>query len=321
MKGAPVLVCAEPALAFIRCPMPELLASAPTHPSESTEPVKRFFALSTLALAILAQGQDADKAPEFSFERALHTIYLDQHNPKFMGDGEMFCAPTSTAMEFSFLVQQGFGKLLPEDATKHEGYLDLIEQLGSADFMDTSGKSGTRTIGVVEGVRKYVESLGYSVKVVNYAGVNFGQLKDPCHVVSEMPDFDLLRQAVNHPHSIVLLNVGYYKLGAKREAYRRNNGHWVAVVGYGTDGNHPDPNVVLLHNPANKAPKIPRGATLAERLEPCVARISPLDAPAVVLGGRTVDGMMAIEGPALQNEGSREADCRGRHPEHQYRPR
>jgi hypothetical protein len=260
-------------------------------------------AVALVVAATLVQAQEAQSIPEFSYQRALHTTFLDQNNPKFPGEGEMFCAPTSTAMEFSFLVQQGFKNLLPDDETKHAGYLDLIEQLGSPDFMDTSGKTGTRTLGVVEGVTKYVQSVGYTVKIINYTGVNGGQLKEPAHVVNEMPDFDFLRQAVNHTHSIVLMNVGYYKLGPKREAWRRTGGHWVAVVGYGTDGTNNDPSIILLHNPAYKAPKLSRESTLADRLAPDVARVFPTNLPAFVLGGRTVSGLMSIEGPSFHKRG------------------
>jgi hypothetical protein len=246
-------------------------------------------------------GGEEGELPAFNFKRALHTIYLNQINPKFPGDGSMFCAPTSTTMEFSYLVKQGFTRLLPPDDNRHASYIDLIETLGSADFMDTTGRNGTRTLSLIQGVQKYVQSKGYVVKAINYSGVNGGKLKPPINVISHaLPDFEQLRIAVNKRHSIVLMNVGYYRQD-DQTVYHRSSGHWLAVVGYGTAGDgNVDPSIVLLHNPADRPPHISADASLIDRLAPTITRVWQIKEDAIDLAGNLRRGMYRIEGAALR---------------------
>ena len=261
-----------------------------------------------IVLAMFAEAPSQTEYPAASYERTVTTAYLSQRNSAYVNDGGMYCAPTSAAMEFSWLANHGYPQLVPADRTV-EAYHTMIELLGSRDYMDTSPSKGTNTVEAIRGVRRYVEAAGYKLREIDYSGYRSSPRQTPANVVSTTPDFNLLRAGINDAHTIVLMNVGYYEPGSGPSRLRRTGGHWVAVVGYGTIGDGKvDASVILLHNPAHPGSENTSSSQLAFRLAQDVAHISPIEGFIEDSQGRTIrglQGMVEIEGAGLKQTSTR----------------
>jgi hypothetical protein len=72
-----------------------------------------------------------------------------------------------------------------------------------------------------------------------------------------VPDLDWIKKGLLGD-SAVFLNIGWYEHPDQIDSYRRIGGHWVTLVGFGIDENgKPDPDILIVHDPASKAGSTP----------------------------------------------------------------
>ncbi len=127
----------------------------------------------------------------------------------------------------------------------------MIKKLASPACMKTDPKSGTNSAGVCQGVQRYVESCGYVCKSLEYRGWRPIRKSMAAYAKGATPSLEWIKRAAADGHTAVWLNLGWYVNGNSPDEWKRQGGHWVAVIGYGTDALHRyDPNVLLVANPA-----------------------------------------------------------------------
>ncbi len=146
------------------------------------------------------------------------------------GDGSQFCGPVAVSNSLMWL-------------TKSEGsQVELIKQLASPGYMNTSLKIGTGTEGMLKGVERIAgETFGGHEKL-EYQGWRKHQAKFSSGV--SIPELQWIKAGVKS-NSAVWVNVGWYKQESPTEL-RRVGGHWLTLVGHGEDH-------LIFHDPSPRA--------------------------------------------------------------------
>ena len=160
----------------------------------------------------------------------------------FANAGSQFCAPTAVSNALMWLAAHGYGDLRPEGNAKR-AQIAMIKTLSGREYMKTSPSTGTDAAQVIAGVASYVEDAGYTIEELTYEGWR----PAPDELTSgEFPSLDDIKTTIASARGAVWLNVGWYSYDEDDDAYTRNGGHWVTVVGY----DHDD---LLIHDPSPSA--------------------------------------------------------------------
>jgi hypothetical protein len=205
-------------------------------------------------------------------------------------------------MGLAWLANHGYPNFLPTNAQKEEALQLLVEKLASSEFMNTGFKLGSNSQMIVDGLSKYAKCCGYKVSCAQYAGIHLRQSSASLSSVGDLPDFELLQNALNNDNSLVFLNLGYYKQSG--EDWMRFSGHWVLCVGYSSVGiGHILGVAILIHNPAlgQLENQVPKG-DLDKRLYQDVLMLSSSSGWLRNSKGeivRSSDGLFAVQGAAL----------------------
>ena|GEM_PF-1639432 len=157
---------------------------------------------------------------------------LKQHN-------EYYCAPTCAANALLNLASKGNFHL-------GENFENLIE--GMAKTMKTSDK-GTTSNNMCAGLDEYVRNMGYNCKI-KYQG--FRDV-NPKYKRDNMPSMAWIKNELDQGKSIIV-NIGIYKKVNEngKAVYKRDSGHYINVIGYGSNGIAKDPNCLTITDPYNK---------------------------------------------------------------------
>ena len=195
-------------------------------------------ALVVLALLLCSARADAQR----SAHRASSTPDFLQTDREggFAGSGSQFCAPTAVSNSLMWLAANGYDDLRPSGAAKR-AQIAMIKSLSRS--MNTSPSTGTDAAQLLRGVEAYVTEAGYSIGELSYEG---WRPVPSDYEAGEFPVLDDIRSAIDDEQSAVWLNVGWYTWDDDEEAYVRNGGHWVTVVGYDGDD-------LLIHDPSPSA--------------------------------------------------------------------
>jgi len=165
--------------------------------------------------------------------------------------GEKFCFPTSVSDSMVYLAHHGFPNLFPiraADPAKKQA--DLIEMLASNDYMATNTSGGSSPGQALYGIRRYVVECGYRCDRLEYAGRwRLPAAQHICDLGGEI-NLDWIKAAVADPHGAAWLTISYFTREKPTDPWKHVSGHAVAVVGYGTDGVHEEPNILLIDDPA-----------------------------------------------------------------------
>lgn len=183
-------------------------------------------------------------------DRAEDTPDITQTDPALAlpGGGNSFCGPVAISNSLMYLAAHGYPALAPAGATVKERQVALVRLLGSPRYMGTGPRSGTGAMGVMHGLAKYVRHAGYEIARLEYEGWRQHPYEFTRH--EPHPDLAWIGGAIA-PRSAAWINVGWYKKSRYADAYRRNGGHWLAVVAAGTnDRGERDPGVLVLHDSA-----------------------------------------------------------------------
>lgn len=172
-----------------------------------------------------------------------------QNNPRaqFAEGGKDFCAPTCLSDYLMWLGKNGYPALLPAGANAEDIQIALIKKLAGADYLGTDPSAGTSPEQIMVGLKKYVTDSGYKVKSLSYQG--FRPASKEFFSGVSVPSLTWLKAGAIEP-KCCWLNIGWYKWDEDSDTYTRTGGHWMALVGYGTNAqNKPSPSTIIVHDP------------------------------------------------------------------------
>jgi hypothetical protein len=223
-------------------PLPRIPARAPFEPARSAEP-------SVAANAPSAVGSVA-RPPAFR-----DVPDLNQTDPELglPGNGNAFCGPVAVSDWLVYLAQNGYEKLLPEGESLRARELELVRILSRN--MGTSPLSGTSTPGLLSALDRWVTGAGYRIRRLEYQGWRGHPLRYTTY--QRQPDLAWIEKALGEGGA-AFIHAGWYATSKYDHALHRNGGHWLAVVDVGkNEALEPDPNVLVLRDPAPYAGKEP----------------------------------------------------------------
>lgn len=195
--------------------------------------------------------------PPFYTDKINSIPDLTQTDPEanFPAGGKEFCLHSAVTNSLMWLDSHGFPNLVDNTGDSFADQVKLAKLLASKTYMDTDPEEGTGTSGLIGGLKKYIASRGYQIESLQYQGWRpLG--KDVTDAsVGLLPNLDWMKHGIIGS-GCVWLNVGWYKYDNSKDEYRRFDGHWVTLVGYGKDQNdNLDPNILIFHDPSPRAGK------------------------------------------------------------------
>lgn len=148
-----------------------------------------------------------------------------QRNLEFTGGGKSFCAPTAASNALMWLSDRGYPALKPTGADCSSAQKEMIKQL--AGLMGTF-REGTSIASFKCGINTYLRNAGYAPKAWAFSGHG-----SPTGALTP-PDLDLVKK-LSLDSTVLWLGLGWYELDESSRTFKRRNGHWVTLVGYGKD--------------------------------------------------------------------------------------
>ena len=183
-----------------------------------------------------------------------------QRDPEaaFGDEGRMHCAPTAVSDGLIYLAKAyDFDDLVP--GADHDAQIALIQELAE-DFETDPSIGGTNPDKILTGLQSYVERKGYELSRLELKSWRGVSAENKEFVLGTKPDLAWMRAAARTEATVVLFNFGwYYEEG---DSYTRKGGHWVAVVGAGSEAEFE------VHNPMLRTD---------EQTEKTAIELSPID--------------------------------------------
>ncbi len=226
--------------------------------------------VSIFSNAALAKPPDKDRY--LAKMRGTPDLVQTLEAAKFPGHGKKYCAPVAVSNSLMWLGNRGYPKLLSQSQRNaKDNQIEMVHNLASPEMMNTrpntGPKAGTSVGGLLRGIRKYVESCGYTCKTLGCQG--WRNVPKQYTPETQVPDLEWTKSALANNRAVVWWNVGWYQAGKQPGEYERIGGHWLTVVGYRENKrNRNSPGVFILHDPAPRAGKTPaRENVLLEKIE------------------------------------------------------
>jgi hypothetical protein len=198
----------------------------------------------TILLLAFAIGVAAPKAVVFaqqagSKDDLTPTFWQRDPDADFEDEGRMHCAPTSVSDGLIYLAKAyGMKDLVP--GTGHAAQIKLIQELAE-EFGTDPSIGGTNPDKILTGLQSYVTSKGYELsrlELKTWRGVSAANKE---FKTGAKPDMAWMRSAARSKDTVMIFNFGWYR--QTEDSYERKGGHWVAVVGVGSE------NEFIVHNP------------------------------------------------------------------------
>jgi hypothetical protein len=216
-------------------------------------------------LNLLILSVSAFAAPAYFTEKADTVPNICQSCfPKIIQwEGKPHCAPAAVSNSLVWLSQNGYPELQPfhgDDILTDQA--KLVNTLG--EVMNTTKNGGTSPRKVLSGLKKYFEQN--KIKYKRLAAVGWRDVPDFVANDNTKVNLDWIKDGVLAKGSTWIL-IGW----CKYELKKRNNckiydGHWMTVVGYGKDrSGKTDPDVLIVHDPAERAERKNYYPTIAAR--------------------------------------------------------
>jgi hypothetical protein len=285
--------------------------------------IRVIFAAGVLAMADLLWADATtrpaiEQLPVACTDKVAATPHFYQCDPLWDLDiaGETYCVPASVSDSLVYFAANGFGALLPidphdlatENPNREFAQAELVERLASPNYMNTKtvAGQGTTPSEALFGVRRYVEQSGYVCQRLEYEGWRRLRSNLRQEQLASKADLNWIKSAIADPNGAAWLEIGFYTRGDAPGVWKRQNGHTVAAIGYGTDGGHLDPNIFLVDNPAMG--RMTAAAQSSGRFRPItiadlvltVAPAGPLQITSdTATSPRNVTGLYQISGPGV----------------------
>jgi len=175
---------------------------------------------------------------------------LTQTDPELElpGGGNSYCGPVAVSNSLMWLAHAGCGRLLPPGDDPKAQQLELVRRLSSRRFMSTSPIGGTGAPGILKGLARYLAHAGCQYRSLKYQGWRGHPKRFSTGV--RTPQLEWIRAGIQGGGA-AWINAGWYRRTRYHDAYRRRGGHWLTVVGVGTnEQGQDDPAVLIVHDPA-----------------------------------------------------------------------
>jgi len=209
-----------------------------------------------VGIVSFTRGAERNGDEEAHTEKVTGTPHFYQGDPRgqFAGDGSNYCCPTAVSDSLVYLSEHGFPRLLPGgNEDREEAQIALINKLASPESMKTNPSTGTDAGEACLGIRRYVEGAGYVCKTLEYRGWRPMPKSAASYAGGTAASLEWIKEATANPHGAAWVNIGWYVRGSASGEWKRVGGHWLAVVGYGVDGEgNEDPGILLVDNPAKR---------------------------------------------------------------------
>jgi hypothetical protein len=198
----------------------------------------------TILLLAFAVGVAAPKAVVFaqqagSKDDLTPTFWQRDPDADFEDEGRMHCAPTSVSDGLIYLAKAyGMKDLVP--GAGRAAQIKLIQELAE-EFGTDPSIGGTNPDKILTGLQSYVTSKGYELsrlELKTWRGVSAANKE---FKTGAKPDMAWMRSAARSKDTVMIFNFGWYH--QTEDSYERKGGHWVAVVGVGSE------NEFIVHNP------------------------------------------------------------------------
>lgn len=192
-----------------------------------------------LLFPVLGHAQEHDAKHPTVILRSIPDLTQTIDGAGFAGGGSQFCAPVAVSNSLVWL----------EGRQREQRYqIELVKELASKEFMNTSTVDGTGTSELIRGVLKYAQQKWPNFNRLEYSGWRYCPEE---RRVAKKPTIDWMIDGL-HEKSAVWINVGWYvtKQQGDEIEFQRVGGHWVTFVGH-SNGK------LILHDPAPRAGKKP----------------------------------------------------------------
>lgn len=188
---------------------------------------------------------------------------LVQTDPKgnFARGGKSYCGPVAVSNSLVWLKAGSKGKVADKEAQ-----YEVVNRLASAGYMRTDPVAGVGAVGLIRGVRRFVEEdIGDRDFTLAYQG--WRSMPKGSDTGVRTPELDWMRTFVG-PGKSAWINLGWYRHDKEKDQYERIGGHWVTVVGCGGDEEgRPHERIIVVHDPAPRAGQEPNEFVLLTPLK------------------------------------------------------
>lgn len=220
-----------------------------------------------LALNFISQSAKAQLSDKSNLSSNLSLIDqipdLVQTDPKgnFARGGKSFCGPVAASNSLIWLKAGSKGAF-----TDTIAQYDVVNQLASVDYMKTDPIKGIGAVGLIRGIRKFVENdIGDKDFTLAYQGWRSKPKKSSTGIST--PQLDWICSFVG-PGKSAWINLGWYRHDKEKDEYERIGGHWVTLVGYGADEKgETNKQIIVVHDPSPRTGNDPNDYVLLTLLE------------------------------------------------------
>lgn len=199
--------------------------------------------LRTAILVLAASGLMARGEPPTRLEQRSDYPAFIQTEPagEFPNRGLYYCAPVTVSNSLMVL----FAPELEEKQLKQTG---LIEQLADRGYMCVNPEVGIRGPNLLlRAVERFVSNHGVRDHSLELVGIRSCQRRFSSGF--RKPRLRMIHENLA-AGAAVWLSIGWYEYSEETGIYKRDSGHWITAVGYGTNAEgKPDPRFLSVHDP------------------------------------------------------------------------
>ncbi|NLE30325.1 MAG: hypothetical protein GX629_11720 [Phycisphaerae bacterium] len=165
---------------------------------------------------------------------------LDSRLPK---RGTQYCGPTAVSNALVWLAMNGHPDLVPFEKNDSElAQFNVIQKLGSDEYMKTARYAGTDPLDVLTGLDKYIRDQGFE-PIIEWQGYREGGR----YALAEVPQLTWIADKFIDGDFNVILEVGWYNFCDGCKSYKRKGGHYVTLAGLDLTSENP---IMVIHNPS-----------------------------------------------------------------------
>ena len=189
----------------------------------------------------------ANLLPAFCIDRVGSTPHYYQRDTAFgmfPDSGATYCGPVAVSNLFFWFSRHGFPSLVPSCGDPRHNQHDLICALASSRYMKT-GSDGSTVQGLCDGIKHYLQEHKVDGEVTFEGMFNVSrEFKSG----SEVPDIEKM-ELFSTGNRAAWLNIGWCTFDAATNTYHRTGGHWVSLIGYGSNGHKEVPGCLVVNDP------------------------------------------------------------------------